>query len=458
MTEQSTTHMHNASSASRFTAPIGALLLAVGVAAATASSGRPIAAAAQQSGSTMDDVARAYVGLVLSVGRHDSNYVDAYYGPPEWKAEAERAALDLPAIDRGAVAALARLGAPPKPSGDAFILLRHQFLKRQLEALRTRVAQLQGSKLTFDAESQALYDATAPVNSEATFRQVLTQLDAKLPGTGPLITRYEAFRKDFRIPPDKLSSVFTAAINGCRMRTLQHIDLPTEERFTVEYVTGKTWGGYNWYQGGFRSLIQVNTDLPIYIDRAVDLACHEGYPGHHVYNMLLEQKLTRERGWVEFSVYPLFSPQSLIAEGTANFGIDVTFPGAERETFERDVLYPLAGLDPKNATRYREIQDLADRLSYAVNEAARRYLNGQIDKAAAAAWLVEFGLMDQARAEQRVRFIDQYRSYVINYNLGKDLVRAYVESLGGTADRPDQRWRAFIDLLASPRLASALRH
>jgi hypothetical protein len=25
------------------------------------------------------------------------------------------------------------------------------------------------------------------------------------------------------------------------------------------------------------------------------------------------------------------------------------------------------------------------------------------------------------RAEQRVRFFDQYRSYVINYNLGKDL-------------------------------------
>ena len=26
-----------------------------------------------------------------------------------------------------------------------------------------------------------------------------------------------------------------------------------------------------------------------------------------------------------------------------------------------------------------------------------------------------------------MKFIDQYRSYVINYNLGKDLVRAYVE-------------------------------
>ena len=92
-------------------------------------------------------------------------------------------------------------------------------------------------------------------------------------------------------------------------------------------MTDKPWSGYNWYKGRHRSVIQVNTDLPIYVDRAVDLACHEGYPGHHVYNVLLEKNLLRDRGWVEFSVYPLFSPQSLIAEGTANYGIDVAFPG-----------------------------------------------------------------------------------------------------------------------------------
>ena len=99
----------------------------------------------------------------------------------------------------------------------------------------------------------------------------------------------------------------------------------------VEYVTDKSWSGYNWYKGGFHSLIQVNTDLPIFIDRAIDLACHEGYPGHHVYNTLLEKHLVRDRGWIEFSVYPLFSPQSLIAEGTANFGIEVAFPGARAD-------------------------------------------------------------------------------------------------------------------------------
>ena len=109
------------------------------------------------------------------------------------------------------------------------------------------------------------------------------------------------------------------------------------------------------------ALIQVNTDLPIYIDRAVDLAAHEGYPGHHVLNVLLE-KLYRERNWVEFCVYPLFSPQSLIAEGTANYGIEIAFPGDSQMEFEKEVLFPLAGLDPSKADNYYRITKLIKQL------------------------------------------------------------------------------------------------
>jgi len=251
--------------------------------------------------------------------------------------------------------------------------------------------------------------------------------------------------------------VFDAAIRACRDRTRQYIDLPADESFTVEYVTGKSWGGYNWYQGNYRSLIQVNTDLPIFIDRAIDLACHEGYPGHHVYNVLLEKHLVHDRGWQEFTVYPLFSPQSLIAEGTANYGIEVAFPRADRLEFERRVLFPAAGLDPSLVGDYYDVQEMVDRLSYAGNEAARRYLNGEIDAAAAAAWLQRFALASPARAAQRVKFIDQYRSYVINYNLGKEMVARHIALETGDATDTVGRWVAFGQLLSSPRLPSALR-
>ncbi len=405
---------------------------------------------------TMNDIAERYVKLALAVGEHDGDFVDAYYGDPSWKpAGGKRPLAEVLTDARSTRVDLHHL--TPPADADAMVRLRFVFLDRQLAAVEARLEMLSGTKFLFDEETQRLYDAEAPRTSKAELTEVLDGLDRLLPGRGALADRYAMLRNDYVIPREKLDVVFRAAIDGCRRRTLEHLALPAGERFTVEYVTGKTWSAYNWYKGNFTSVIQVNTDLPITIDRALDLACHEGYPGHHVYNVLLEQHLVRGRGWKEFSIYPLFSPQSLIAEGTANFGVDVAFPGEARTAFERDTLYPLAGLKPGTAAAYAAVMREVDRLSYAGNEAARRYLNGEIDRDAAVAWLVQFAMMPRDRALQRTKFFDQYRSYVINYNHGKDLVRAYIDRQGGTADRPEVRWAEFGKLLASPRLPSGLR-
>ena len=402
---------------------------------------------------SMSSVAEGYVKLVLALGQHDADYVDAYYGPAEWKTEADASKTSLDDLAARAQALLAALGLIPVPSAE-LEALRHRYLERQIAAAAARIGMLKGQRLSFDEESRALYDAVAPTLPESHFQKVLDQLSREFPGPGPVMARYEAFRKTFVIPPDRLDAVFQAAIAGCRERTLRHIALPGTERFTLEYVTNKSWSGYNWYQGNYRSLIQMNTDLPVFIDRALDLACHEGYPGHHVYNVLLEKHLVRDRGWVEFSVFALFSPQALIAEGTANYGIEVAFPGPERLAFEKSVLFPAAGIDPARADGYYRVQGLVDQLAYAGNEAARRYLNGEIDAQGAAAWLERYALMSPDRARQRVRFYDQYRSYVINYNLGKDLVRAYIESRPGVSGNTARRWEEFERLLSSPRLPS----
>ena len=404
----------------------------------------------------MTPLAERYVKTVLALGQHDKDYVDAYYGPPEWKREVEATKKTLDEIAAQAGAARSDLARLPSGS-DELSRLRHQYLERQLSSLEARIRIVKGEKMTFDEESKALYDAVAPTYPVSHFQKILDTLEKRFPGQGSLAERYDAWRRPFVIQREKLDGVFQTAIKACRERTLKHVTLPSDESFTVEYVTNKSWSGYNWYQGNYRSLIQVNTDLPIYIDRAIDLACHEGYPGHHVYNALLEKHLVRDRNWVEFTVYPLFSPQSLIAEGTANYGIEVAFPGGERIDYERAVLFPAAGLDPARASEYYEVQTLVDQLAYAGNEAARGLLDGKLSSAEAAAYLEKYAMYSPERAKQRVRFIEQYRSYVINYNLGKDMVRRFVESRGGTADNPSKRWDEFEKLLSSPRLPSGLQ-
>jgi len=391
----------------------------------------------------MNAASERYVKLVLALGEHDTDYVDAYYGPPEWRTEVKAQKATVAQIHDDAVALDKELRAMSKPA-DEMLALRREYLARQTEALIARAEILGGKKMTFDEESQALYDAVAPHHDEAYFAQLTAALEHELPGEGAIADRLDAFKRDFIIPKEKLDDVFKRAIEGCRSRTLQQMTLPPGETFTIEYVTNKSWSGY---KGNFNSLIQVNTDLPIYIDRAIDLACHEGYPGHHVYNALLEKNLVRDRGWQEFTVYPLFSPQSLIAEGSANYGIDIAFPANERVEFEKTNLFPIAGLDASKAAKYYRIQELTGKLSYAGNEAARGYLDGKLTADQAVNWLTKYALMSEPRARQRLKFIEQYRSYVINYNLGKDLVAQWV--------RGD--WNRFKLLLSSPRLPSSLR-
>jgi hypothetical protein len=401
----------------------------------------------------MNDAATRYVKLVLAMGEHDADYVDAYYGPPEWREQVRETRPTVDFIHDSALALRDQLAAIDRPN-DPIESLRLDYLRRQTDALIARAEMLEGRRFKFDEESRALYDAVAPSHAEEYFKRLNASIEDELPGDGALIDRVEAFRMQFVIPREQLDDVFSTAIDACRATTADHMALPIGESFTVEYVNNKSWSGYNWYKGGFTSLIQVNTDLPIFIDRAIDLACHEGYPGHHVYNALLEKTLVRDRNWPEFSVYALFSAQSLIAEGSANYGIDVAFPSDERVQMEKETLFPIAGLDPARAEQYYRVHELIARASYAGNEAARRYLDGEIDAEAAAEWLSTYALMAPARARQRVKFFDQYRSYVINYNLGKDLVRNYVERrCGGDAEK---RWDVFADLLSSPRLPSGL--
>lgn len=424
-----------------------AALLSVGCAA------RPAALAP----ATLDAVAQRYVVLLLQLGRVSPDDVDSYYGPDSLKAAAMADSLAPTEIATAADSLRGFLGETAPQEWEPLVRLRHGFLRRQLAAMVARARMLDGDSLSFDQEALALYDMVVTPRPDSVYAAALDRIEALLPGAGPLHARVQVFEKQLHIPAARLDTVMRVAIEEARRRTREHIALPDSEAFRIEYVKDVPWSAYNWYQGGYQSLIQVNATFPIHMNRVLDLACHEGYPGHHVYGVLLEQELVRKRGWVEFTAMPLRTPMGPIAEGTAVVALDVAFPPAERERWERDVLFPLAGLDTSLYARHLALQAAMDSLSGWNIDNARDYLDGRRTREQALAAVVRYGLRPPEQADRSVRFYETYRAYTVNYGLGKQLALDWLVSQGGSVDQPARRWELYSQLLGAPKLPHDLR-
>lgn len=439
---------------SKIKIPQKAALMVAGLflAISTAATGDPMPSA-------LDRAAEDYVKLALGIGRYDPIYIDAYYGPPEWKPEpaAKEERFPARALRRRANTLLEVLNRLPAHRFSELEQQRRLFLQKQVTAALGRIDMLDGKKMSFDQESRLLYDAVAPRRADTDHEKITAQLERLLPGTEFLGHRVETFQKKFTIPADRLADVFAAAIAECRRRTNEHIQLPPGENFQTEFVSGQPWGAYNWYKGNLFSLIQINTDFPLALASAIGLAGHEGYPGHHVYNLLLETRLLKSRNWIEFSVYPLYSPQSLIAEGTANYGLELLFPGTEKLDFERRVLYPLAGLDAVDSEKYHRVRTLVHELGVASTEISRDYLDGVISHEEALRRTRQVELNSLPHAEATLRFAETYRSYIINYTLGEKLIREFITRKCPDPADINARWQLFERLLSEPWIPSMLK-
>lgn len=405
----------------------------------------------------LDRIAEDYVRLCFYIARYEPGYVEFYYGPAHLRQEAESNPRTLDQIYILTLSLTARLGVFAQDSIDRQSELRRKSLGGQVEAARGKIASLQGTVRAFDEESAQLFGAIAPSYPEGYFKEVAGRIDALLPGSGPVAERLNAFRDGFMVPPERLEGVFQAAIAEARGRTARHVSLPAGESFAVEFVHDKPWIAYNQYQGESRSLVQINADLPAHLDFVSLVACHEGYPGHHVFHCLREKELYRGLGWVEVSISPLHSPLALIAEGLANFGMQVAFPTIqERIEFEGRVLCPLAGLEASKLELYYCISELSQVQWASTAECARRYLGGALTREQAMAWLTDYSLQPAELAENWISFIESYRSYVISYSAGQELVKNHVEKRGGAPDKPDVRWQVYRKLLTQPLLPNDL--
>ncbi len=414
-------------------------LAALGMAACAA-----VPEAPQQS---LDDAARDYVRLVLEIDAHEPGYVDAYFGPPDLRETARRSPRDQAALKREAdrlheLIASYRIADPDEAR-------RSRVLAVNVASARFRLDMIGGVRAKFADEAEKLFGLRPRLKSLSSYDAALARIEAIVPGPGTLADRVSAFRSAFAIPDDRLAPVMDAAIAECRRRTLEHIELPESESFSMEMVKGKSWGAYNYYKGDNRSLIQINTDLPVSIGNALVLGCHEGYPGHHVQGIFTERAY-KSKGWAEYSVVPLYVPAAPLNEGGADYGVDLAFPGEDRLRFEAGVLYPLAGLDPSKAAAFDALRKATAELDGAALTITQMYLDGVNDRSRTVDLIQKYELVTRDVAEQSLEFDEEYRSYTINYASGEDLVRAFVERAGPDADA---RWKAYVRILSSANRA-----
>ncbi len=421
--------------------------------AASAAVALTACATTPQAPPTLDALARDYLAVQLAIGEKDPGYVDAYYGPAEL-AEAAGAAdegMTLPMLQARVIALDATLAALPV-AGEADAE-RVAYLRAMLASAKVRLRMLRGERIPFVEEAEGLFGVRPELIDLATLDPVIARIDALVPGDGPLHERVNAFRDRFVVPTDRLPQVIDVALAECRARTAPHIPLPEGERFSLALVTDKPWSGFNYYQGGYHSVIEINTDLPTRIDRALDVGCHEAYPGHHVYSLLVERDRVNALGQVEHTLLPLYSPRAIISEGSAEYGLELAFPGRAQLEYERDVLAPLAGIATEGLEDYYALREATEALGPAYYTIAAGYLDGRATAEETVDLLMRYQLASRERAQQQIRFMDTYRSYVINYGLGRDIVGSYVEA--GGADMAT-RWQRFIGVLSDTTLPADL--
>ncbi|HEY1215129.1 MAG TPA: hypothetical protein VGE93_15980 [Bryobacteraceae bacterium] len=381
------------------------------------------------------EIVEQYLKLAVSLGERDPDFLDFYVGP-ESLARAARSPLPpLDQIEQNAKHLQAQL---PKSDLGAE---RVAFLNQQLNAMSQRVRQLRGATTGFDEESRSYFGVVAPPDTDAVQRaKVRSEIAASI---GPDAKAYSAYEAAFVVSAKQVPAVFEAALNVCRERTLARLSMPAGEHVDVTYVVNKPWAGFSRYLGNAHSQIQVNLGFPQTVDRLLDLACHEGYPGHHVFNTLREATLVKQRHQLEWAVQPAFSPQSFVSEAAASYAPQMVLDDATRVQIERDVLFPIAGLSQRDIDRYIRVEKLIAMLHTGEPEIAREYLDGRVEFARALSRLEEEMLMEHG--ETMLTYLNEYRSYMLTYTVGLDRVAKYVN-----AASPENRWQRYTALMTGP--------
>ncbi len=402
-----------------------------------------------------DPVARDNHRHALRQDRHVPGIVDGYFGPADLSAAVEAEPLRPPERLAEDAAALRR-----RASGEVRESDRRHWLDLQLTALETLARARAGERMPYLDLVHRCFACRPVRRPPERFEDAATRLDLYLPGGGSLAARLAAEDEAWTVPPDRVAGVMAELVTRFRARAGALFGLPDGEGLAVSLVRERPWTGYNWYDGGYRSRVEINLDLPVRLPALVGVAAHETYPGHHLEHASKERALVEGRGWMEASVLLINTPECLISEGLANLGREFVVPPAEMDGQLLE-LAPLAGV-PLAASpgalhaataRQGEIAAARAILDEArVNAALMLHEDGR-PRDEVLDFLVEVGRFAPESAAKRLEFIEHplWRTYVFVYTEGEALLRRWLEQVP-----PDGRAARFGRLLREPLTPPAI--
>ena len=363
--------------------------------------------------------------------------VDAYFGPADLKVQVDiephraSAALVADAADL-----LGRL------DGEVTDPARRAWLQSQLLALETHARVLAGEQPAYLELVRRCFDAEPIRRGDAAFRTVAGEVDRLLPGSGDVRDRLAEWDAGMVVPIDRLRGIVDWLVGVVRERSIALFGVPDGEALRVALVSGQPWSGYNWYDGGRRSRVDINTDLPIRVSDLIGLVSHETYPGHHLEHTWHEAVRIDQRGELEASVLLINTPECLISEGLAEVGRRFAVaPAGETdlvaELLDRAGIMPGSDAAPRRALAEQAVGLRIARAGLgaaAVDAALMLHVDG-LDRAVVRSWLELVALMTPERAEKRLEFIEHplWRTYVFVYAEGAALLERWLAAVPNEA-------------------------
>jgi len=363
---------------------------------------------------------KEYLFLGHRMGKVIDKYVDAYFGPQELQQIVN---IESKSSVKTLLQQCIQLQSQLLDQG--FTQAREKYLKKILLSMETSLRIKKGEKIPYKEQIRNLFDIEPVYVSDEKLSKDVENLYSVYEGSGPLSDRIVPVYKRRELPKSKLYKSYKKGIKIVRERTYELFPnlLPASETVEIKEVLNEKWALYNWYEGGFRSRIDIDITKPISWNSILNLSAHEGYPGHHTESCVKDKFLYQEQGRFENCILLIQTPQMAIYEGIGNSALDVLFSEEVQAKLSLDTFCP----DPSEENLEKLIEEKIawqGMRGYDTNIAMHIYNDNWTDDEVVD-HILGLGFTTEDRVRDSLKFIRDplWRNYSFNYYVGERLIK-----------------------------------